>query len=168
MTSHEDGGAYLDSLIQEHTLLEEKIAQLRQERVLATDVSERFRLEKEIERLQEERQQTQVEIRELQGLVRPKFPQSDETARGADSEKSISSSRRSDLIYAIGGLSLGLVCVIGGIVLFLMGISASTDWTATILGLKTELTDAAPGAILFVVGLVFVLITRLKDKADPE
>jgi hypothetical protein len=63
----------------------------------------------------------------------------------------------------VGGLLLGLVCIAGGIVLFLAGITGNTDWTAKFIGASTELTDAAPGVILFVVGLFFVWVTRFKQ-----
>ncbi len=62
-------------------------------------------------------------------------------------------------IYSIAGLILGLACVIGGIILFLHGITGPlANWTTTLLGIN--ISDAAPGAILFVVGLLFVWITR--------
>lgn len=64
------------------------------------------------------------------------------------------------LIYSICGLLLGLACIIGGILLFLHGVTGSTNWTANILGAESTITDAAPGAVLFVVGIFLVLITR--------
>jgi hypothetical protein len=67
-------------------------------------------------------------------------------------------------IYSLFGLGVGLVCVIGGIVLFLHGVAGSTSWTAKILGAESQLSDAAPGAVLFLVGLFFVLITRYTIK----
>lgn len=67
-----------------------------------------------------------------------------------------------ELFYSIIGLALGLVCVLGGIGLFLNGVAGSTSWTAKFFGAESAITDAAPGAILFVVGLFFVFITRYK------
>jgi hypothetical protein len=67
-------------------------------------------------------------------------------------------------IYSLSGLIVGLVCVAGGIVLFLHGVAGSTSWTAKILGTESQLSDAAPGAVLFLVGLFFVLITRFTIK----
>ena len=64
------------------------------------------------------------------------------------------------LIYSTAGLILGLICVIGGVVLFLNGVVGSTSWTAKVLGAQSDLSDAAPGAILFIVGLFVVFITR--------
>lgn len=68
------------------------------------------------------------------------------------------------LIYSVLGLVLGLVCVIGGIVLFLHGVAGSTNWIAKILGAESQISDAAPGAVLFVVGLFIVWVTRFKLK----
>lgn len=67
-----------------------------------------------------------------------------------------------EFIYSVIGLVLGLVCVLGGIALFLNGIVGSTSWTAKFLGAESTITDAAPGVVLFIVGLYFVLITRYK------
>lgn len=64
------------------------------------------------------------------------------------------------LIYSMAGLGLGLACVVGGIVLFMNGIVGSTSWTARFLGAESTINDAAPGAVLFIVGLFMVFITR--------
>lgn len=64
------------------------------------------------------------------------------------------------VVYSLAGLILGLVCMIGGIILFLRGVTGSTSWTADILGTKSSIADAAPGVILFIVGLFIVLITK--------
>ena len=64
------------------------------------------------------------------------------------------------LVYSLAGLVLGLACVIGGIALFLHGVTGSTSWTANFLGAESNISDAAPGAILFIVGLFVVWITR--------
>jgi hypothetical protein len=81
--------------------------------------------------------------------------------------KSIDFWQRSSLfqfIYSLAGLVLGLVCVIGGIILFLHGVTGSTSWTAKFIGLESNISDAAPGAILFIVGLFVVWITRFDIK----
>ena len=64
------------------------------------------------------------------------------------------------LIYSIAGLVLGLVCILGGIALFLNGVVGSISWTAKILGAESIVSDAAPGAVLFIVGLFIVFVTR--------
>jgi hypothetical protein len=64
------------------------------------------------------------------------------------------------LIYSICGLVLGLACVLAGTLLFFHGVGGSTSWTAKILGTESKLSDAAPGAVLFIVGMFIVLITK--------
>ncbi len=68
------------------------------------------------------------------------------------------------LIYSIVGLCLGLTSIIGGIYLFIKGISGSMSWSANIFGANSNIINAAPGAVLFIVGLFIVLITRYKFK----
>ena len=68
------------------------------------------------------------------------------------------------LIYSIIGLALGLVAIIGGIYLFIKGVTGSMNWSAKILGAESNLVDAAPGAVLFIVGLFVVFVTRFKFK----
>ena len=72
------------------------------------------------------------------------------------------------LIYSVGGLILGLACIIGGIILFLRGVTGSTSWTARFIGAESSITDAAPGAILFIVGLFMVFVTRFNVKAEKK
>lgn len=64
--------------------------------------------------------------------------------------------------YSIGGLILGGLSMILGSVLFLFGATGETTWVANILGAHSEITDAAPGAILFIVGLFVVFVTRFR------
>jgi hypothetical protein len=64
------------------------------------------------------------------------------------------------LTYSLLGLGVGLVCIIGGCILFLHGVTGATSWTASFLGAESKISDAAPGAILFVVGLFIVFLTR--------
>jgi hypothetical protein len=73
---------------------------------------------------------------------------------------------RYKFIYSMTGLFLGLVSMLGGIVLFLNGVTGTTSWTAQILGNTSNLTDAAPGAVLFVVGLFVVIATRYRVSID--
>jgi len=69
---------------------------------------------------------------------------------------------RYQLLYSLAGLVLGLACVIGGVVLFLHGATGSTNWTASFIGAKSQISDAGPGAVLFIVGLFVVWVTRFK------
>ncbi|MFQ3258041.1 MAG: hypothetical protein ACI846_001114 [Pseudoalteromonas distincta] len=67
-------------------------------------------------------------------------------------------------LYSLAGLVLGLASIIGGIYLFIQGVSGATDWTLKLLGSESNIVQAAPGAILFVVGLFMVFVTRYKYK----
>ncbi len=64
------------------------------------------------------------------------------------------------LIYSLAGLVLGLACIIGGILLFFHGVAGSSSWVGEVIGVKSKLSDAAPGTVLFVVGLAVVWLTR--------
>lgn len=68
------------------------------------------------------------------------------------------------LIYSLTGLLLGLVSIIGGMILFLNGVSGSTRWIAKFVGGESTISDAAPGAVLFIVGLFIVWITKFNLK----
>ena len=64
------------------------------------------------------------------------------------------------LIYSLAGLLLGLACIVGGILLFFHGVAGSSSWVGQFIGLQSKLSDAAPGTVLFVVGVVIVWLTR--------
>ena len=64
------------------------------------------------------------------------------------------------LIYSLAGLVLGLACVVGGILLFFHGVAGSSSWVGQFIGVQSKLSDAAPGTVLFVVGLAVVWLTR--------
>ena len=70
----------------------------------------------------------------------------------------------SHFLYSFGGLIFGVACIVGGVLLFINGISGSTNWTTKLLGVESEITDAAPGAILFVLGLLVAYATRFVIK----
>ena len=81
------------------------------------------------------------------------------------------------LIYSLAGLVLGLACVVGGIALFFHGVVGSSSWVGQVIGAQSKLSDAAPGTVLFVVGLAVVWVTRFSvrvrqpikiDLADPR
>src|SRR5947209_2986459 len=67
---------------------------------------------------------------------------------------------RLQLIYSLAGLVFGLTCILGGIGLFLHGVVGSSSWVGNFIGVQSKLSDAAPGTVLFVVGLVVVWLTR--------
>ena len=85
-----------------------------------------------------------------------------------DEREVVQQSIRYKFIYSMTGLVLGLLCMIGGIVLFLYGVSGASSWSARILGSESNLTDAAPGALLFLVGLFGVIATRYKSTIDID
>src|ERR1700737_3961596 len=64
------------------------------------------------------------------------------------------------LIYSLAGLVLGLACIVGGILLFFHGVVGSSSWVGQFIGVQSKLSDAAPGTVLFVVGLAVVWLTR--------
>ena len=71
------------------------------------------------------------------------------------------------LIYSLAGLLVGLACIVGGLGLFLHGIYGSSSWVGEFIGVKSRLADAAPGTILFVVGLLIVWVTRFSIRVRP-
>ena len=64
------------------------------------------------------------------------------------------------LIYSLSGLVFGLACIVGGILLFFHGVAGSSSWVGEFIAVQSKLSDAAPGTVLFVVGLVVVWLTR--------
>lgn len=75
---------------------------------------------------------------------------------------------RYKFIYSVIGLVLGLACILTGLLLGLAGVTGHTTFTASLIGLNTNLTDAAPGVVVFVVGIFMVWITRFKVKATQQ
>ena len=67
---------------------------------------------------------------------------------------------RYKFIYSILGMILGLFCILGGLLLFLNGIVGSTNISTNIFGSETSITDAAPGSILFFLGLFLTYHSR--------
>jgi hypothetical protein len=84
---------------------------------------------------------------------------------GEHSDRVITKVSNHQLIYSLAGLVLGLACIIGGIILFLAGVSGKMSWTAKFLGASSEILDAAPGAVLFIVGLFTVFVTRFRIRS---
>jgi hypothetical protein len=72
---------------------------------------------------------------------------------------------RREYQYARWGLALGLATVVAGTILCLHGAAGSTSWTAKALGIfESKLNDAAPGVVLFVVGVFLIVFTRPRIK----
>jgi len=76
------------------------------------------------------------------------------------------------LIYSLAGLVFGLTCVVAGTLLFFHGVSGSSSWVGEFIGVQSKLSDAAPGTVLFVVGLPIDIELRagagLPEKAEHE
>ena len=79
---------------------------------------------------------------------------------GSGENRVLSRLVRLQLAYSLAGLTLGLICVVGGILLFFHGVTGSTSWVGHVIGVQGGLSDAAPGTVLFIVGLLVVWITR--------
>ena len=94
------------------------------------------------------------------------MPKNQTKADKAFQAQALRQALRYKFIYSMTGLFLGLVSMLGGIALFLNGVVGSTSWTAKILGNESTITDAAPGAVLFVVGLFVIIATRYRVKID--
>ncbi len=62
--------------------------------------------------------------------------------------------------YSVCGLFLGFTAIIVGGVLALYGALGKTSFVAKMIGFETNLTDAPPGVVLFVVGLFMVRFTK--------
>lgn len=67
-------------------------------------------------------------------------------------------------IYSLLGLIFGFGCVVVGAYLFVQGISGGSSLLAEVTGLKLNISDAAPGALLFCVGIMIAWITRFNVK----
>lgn len=70
--------------------------------------------------------------------------------------------------YSRAGLAAGVVCILLGVVLFLLGVTGNIQWSASVLGFSSKLTDAAPGAVLFVVGVIVIVVTAFNVGAKGK
>jgi hypothetical protein len=84
--------------------------------------------------------------------------------RRSSSETVIRTAILGEYIYASIALVLGLASIVAGSLLCVYGVAGHTSFTASLLGLNTNLNDAAPGVVLFVVGLFMIWATRPKVK----
>ena len=64
------------------------------------------------------------------------------------------------LIYSLFGKVVGLICIIGGIFLFVHGIAGSESWTAKITKNTIEFSDVPSGVALFIAGVFIIFFTR--------
>lgn len=71
-------------------------------------------------------------------------------------------------VYSMVGQVLGVIVVVMGVFLFGLGISGNTNWNLTIGPLASNMSNAAPGALLFAAGLAIVWITRFTVTLVPR
>lgn len=55
---------------------------------------------------------------------------------------------------------VGMAAIAAGIWLCISGVAGSVRWTTKIFGASSQLTDATPGVVLFVVGFLIIGITK--------
>lgn len=67
---------------------------------------------------------------------------------------------RNEARYSMTGLLVGIFCILAGMVLLVHGVVGSVSWTAKLLGLESAISDAAPGTVLFIIGLLVIFLTR--------
>lgn len=103
------------------------------------------------------------EMFDEEGNIRPPVKKA-LSISGTLSEKNQKLAIHYQFVYSMVGLGVGLLCLLLGIVLFLRGISGTTSLTTKILNLEGEISDAAPGGLLFFVGIVIIYITRFSIK----
>ncbi len=68
------------------------------------------------------------------------------------------------LIYSLTGLVIGFGCIVGGIVLLLNSIVGNVSMSAKLIGSSANVNDAAPGVILFIVGMMIIIATKYNIK----
>ena len=91
---------------------------------------------------------------------------SDSTSKESKNSEISTLTVRLHFIYSICGLIVGVLCMIGGGLLIFQGVFGSVSWTTEFLGFESELSDASPGVVLFVIGLAVVYITRFRLTAE--
>jgi len=64
--------------------------------------------------------------------------------------------------YSKLGLLVGVIFLLVGLVLCLNGVAGNTSWIAKFIGAESKISDAAPGVILFVIGLLVIWVTKPK------
>ena len=69
-------------------------------------------------------------------------------------------------LYSLSGLASGLVSLLGGVLLFLNGIVGEGKWTADFFGVT--ISDAAPGIVLFVVGVSLAQLSKFTVRIAPK
>ena len=66
------------------------------------------------------------------------------------------------------GRNIGLSIILLGVALMLLGVTGAADLVLSGAGLKVKLSNAAPGIILMVIGLVVIWRTNLRITAEKK
>jgi hypothetical protein len=76
-----------------------------------------------------------------------------------------SSNTKLDFRNAQKGFLCGMVCIFGGVLFIINGVTGKTCWNIKLPGgIETSITNAEPGALLLIIGLVIIIVTQLKKK----
>jgi hypothetical protein len=80
-------------------------------------------------------------------------------------------STHSDGTYRVGiimGISVGALFLVAGFILCLLGLSGTIEWLVKGGGFTSRLTNASPGALFAVVGLIVVIRYKPKITAQTQ
>jgi hypothetical protein len=69
---------------------------------------------------------------------------------------------RNEFIYALAGLVVGVLCILGGFILVILGVSGSIEWVVKGGTFESQLKNAGPGALLCILGFLLVGVTRYR------
>jgi hypothetical protein len=89
-----------------------------------------------------------------------------EAPKAADDDAFYRLGLKLKFVYCMVGLFLGLTSILVGAWLCLRGVTGHSSWAVSMLGLSSNLNDASPGVIVFVVGVFIVLITRFQVRRE--
>jgi hypothetical protein len=71
---------------------------------------------------------------------------------------------RQQFIVSMASLALGTISLLLGAVLAICGLTGAIQWSFSAFGLKSNLADAGPGALLCIVGLLIIALNRFSIK----
>ncbi len=63
-------------------------------------------------------------------------------------------------VYSMIGMIIGILSLISGVYLFYIGITQGSEWEFNILGIKSTMSNAMPGTILFLIGFLIIRVSR--------
>ena len=61
---------------------------------------------------------------------------------------------------AKNGLIAGVVCILLGVILSIIGVTGFINWSFAFGGINSSLTNAAPGVLLMIIGLLIIVVTN--------